>query len=96
MAVQPAKNENDGVPTLADKNISVVLRSSVRGVSPATISKKFELPGLSPFRVNAMAILVPDAPVFLMVMDFDTYSRLICLVSCACRVEDVTNGMAET
>lgn len=70
--MHPAKNENVGVPALADKNISVVRRSSVRGVSPATISKKFEFSGFSPFKVNAMAIFVPLVPVFLIVIDFDT------------------------
>lgn len=70
--MQPARNENDGVPTDADKNISVVRRSKVRGVSPATMSKKFEFSGLSPLRVKAIAILVPVPPVFLIVRDFDT------------------------
>ncbi len=70
--MQPARNENDGVPADADKNISVVRRSKVRGVSPATMSKKFEFSGLSPLRVNAIAILVPVPPVFLIVRDFDT------------------------
>lgn len=72
MAVQPAKNENVGVPTDADRNISVVRKSSVRGVSPATMSKKFEFSGLSPLRVKAIAIFVPAPPVFLIVRDFDT------------------------
>lgn len=70
--MQPARNENDGVPTDADKNISVVRKSKVRGVSPATMSKKFEFSGLRPLRVKAIAIFVPVVPVFLIVRDFDT------------------------
>ena len=94
--MSPAKKENDGVPTLADKNKLVVRTSIVNGVSPATTSKKFEFCGFKPFCVNEIAIFVPVTPVFFTVTNFDAYCNLISFVSPTCKAEDVRNGTAET
>ena len=87
--------ENDGVPTLAERNTSVVLISDVN-VSPPAISKKLEFAGLRPFTVKPRATLELVAPVFLMVMNLVTYPNLIPFVSPEDSVDEERNGMAET
>lgn len=84
-----------GVPTLAESMTLVHLSSSLR-LSPLPISKKLELEGFNPLSVKPKAIFVPVAPVFLTVKNLVAYSKFIFLVSAACNVEEVKNGMAET